>query len=33
MRYVFFGALAVALASFTYSIAPEIGRYVGISTT
>lgn len=32
MKYLFFGAIAVALAGITYSIAPEIARYVGIST-
>ena len=32
MKYLFFGALAVALAGITYSIAPDIARYVRIST-
>lgn len=30
MKYLFFGAVAVALAGITYSIAPELGRYIGI---
>lgn len=32
MKYLFFGALAVALAGITYSIVPDIARYVRIST-
>lgn len=28
MKYLFFGAVAVALAGITYSIAPEIARCV-----
>ena len=30
MKYLFFGAVAVALAGITYSIAPEIARCVKI---
>lgn len=30
MKYLFFGAVAVALASLAYSIAPGVGRYIGI---
>ena len=32
MKFVFFGAIAIALAGITYSLAPDIARYVGIST-
>lgn len=32
MKYLFFGSLAVALAGITYSIAPEIARYIKIVT-
>jgi hypothetical protein len=32
MKYLFFGALAVALAGITYSIAPDITHYAKIST-
>lgn len=32
MKYLFFGSLAVALAGITYSIAPDIARYIGIGS-
>jgi hypothetical protein len=32
MRFVFFGAIAIALAGITYSIAPGVARYVRINT-
>lgn len=32
MKYLFFGSLAVALAGITYSIAPDIARYIKIIT-
>lgn len=32
MKYVFFGALAIALAGITYSIVPDVARYIRIST-
>lgn len=32
MKYLFFGSLAVALAGITYSIAPDLARFIGIGT-
>jgi len=30
MKFLFFGAVAIALAGITYSIAPDIARFIGI---
>ena len=30
MKFLFFGAVAVALAGITYSISPDIARFIGI---
>jgi hypothetical protein len=32
MKFLFFGAVAVALAGITYSIAPDVARFIRIGT-